>query len=118
MIKYKDLVLVPGGTYNQKTPNANIGCPDNFNHTISSFKIAKYEVTYELWYNVIQWGIANGYTFLNLGSEGNFGITGNLPTSSKHEPVTTINWRDIIVWCNAYSEMNNLIHYCPEVLEQ
>ena len=31
-----------------------------------------------------------------------------VPTAAKYEPVTNINWRDAIVWCNAYSEMRGL----------
>jgi formylglycine-generating enzyme required for sulfatase activity len=79
--------------------------------TLSAFKIAKYETTYELWYKVRQWAIAdargaNKYTFANAGREGHDGGTG-APTGDKYEPVTQINWRDAIVWCNAYSEMTN-----------
>ena len=106
-ISYRDLVYVNGGTYNQK---ATGGTPDNFDHTISNFSIGQYEVTYELWYTVHQWAIANGYTFFNAGKEGHDGTIGAAPSTAptKFEPVTTINWRDIIVWCNAYSEMSGL----------
>jgi formylglycine-generating enzyme required for sulfatase activity len=75
--------------------------------TLSPFKIAKHETTYELWYEVLQWAIANGYDFANLGREGNDGTDGAAPTSgAKTEPVTYISWRDAVVWCNAYSEMS------------
>ena len=40
--------------------------------------------------------------------EGHDGSIGANPTSAKYEPVTTISWRDCIVWCNAYSEMAGL----------
>jgi formylglycine-generating enzyme required for sulfatase activity len=73
--------------------------------TLSPFKIAKYETTYELWYDVKQWAGSHGYTFANSGREGHNGTTGVAPTAAKMEPVTGINWRDAIVWCNAYSEM-------------
>jgi formylglycine-generating enzyme required for sulfatase activity len=75
------------------------------------FKIAKYETTYELWYEVRQWATAaargaNGYVFGNAGCEGHDGTSGAASTSgAKLEPVTTINWRDAVIWCNAYSEM-------------
>jgi formylglycine-generating enzyme required for sulfatase activity len=80
--------------------------------TLSPFKIAKYETTYELWYEVKQWATAaargaNGYTFANAGREGHNGTDGAAPTSgAKTEPVTYINWRDAVIWCNAYSEMS------------
>jgi formylglycine-generating enzyme required for sulfatase activity len=81
--------------------------------TLSPFTIAKYETTYELWYEVKQWATdtARGtdvYTFANAGREGHDGATGGAaPTeAAKREPVTWINWRDAVVWCNAYSEMS------------
>jgi formylglycine-generating enzyme required for sulfatase activity len=74
--------------------------------TLDAFRIAKYETTYELWYTVRQWAISNGYTFANPGREGYNGAEGAAPTEAgKYKPVTYINWRDAIVWCNAYSQM-------------
>jgi len=35
---------------------------------------------------------------------------GAAPITAKYEPVTTISWRDIIVWCNAYSEYSGLTY--------
>ncbi|NOY09771.1 MAG: SUMF1/EgtB/PvdO family nonheme iron enzyme [Spirochaetes bacterium] len=96
----RDMISVPGGTYTQTDTNSN-----SFSHNISSFSIAKYEVTYELWYTVYQWAALNGYSFANAGTEGSDGTAGAEPTGAKYEPVTYINWRDAIVWCNAYSEM-------------
>jgi formylglycine-generating enzyme required for sulfatase activity len=73
--------------------------------TLSPFQIAKYETTYELWYEVKQWAAGHGYAFANPGREGHDGTDGAAPTpAAKTEPVTRINWRDAVVWCNAYSE--------------
>jgi formylglycine-generating enzyme required for sulfatase activity len=69
--------------------------------------MARYETTYELWYEVKQWAVGKRYTFANPGREGNDGTDGAAPTTvAKTEPVTHINWRDVIVWCNAYSELS------------
>jgi uncharacterized repeat protein (TIGR02543 family) len=74
---------------------------------LSAFSIAKYETTYELWYEVRQWAAGNGYTFANQGREGSLMPIGVSPTpGGKAEPVTEISWRDAVVWCNAYSEMS------------
>ncbi len=110
---YREMVSVPGGTFTQEDADDS---GNSFEHTISSFEMGKYEVTYALWYEVYQWAISNGYKFANAGLEGtNFGgdgiddypiyeNIGKKPTSSlKYEPVTMVNWRDTIVWCNAYS---------------
>jgi formylglycine-generating enzyme required for sulfatase activity len=77
--------------------------------TLSAFKIAKYETTWQLWKEVYDWATANGYTFANRGVEGHgTSGTGTVGTADQRatRPVTTINWRDAIVWCNAYSEMS------------
>ena len=97
------LVSVPGGTYTQTTAGTN-----RFSHTISTFKMGKYQVTYDLWYKVYTWAVANGYTFANVGAEGSNGTVGAAPTTAKYQPVTTISWRDAIVWCNAYSQKTGL----------
>lgn len=101
---YAGFVTVPGGTFTQADENAN-----TFTHTVSAFKISRYEVTYELWYSVRQWALSNGYAFSNPGREGNDGSDGAVTTTAKNEPVTMINWRDAIVWCNAYSQQAGLI---------
>jgi formylglycine-generating enzyme required for sulfatase activity len=69
--------------------------------TVASFAIAKYETTYELWYEVRVWAEANGYTFANQGRNGYEGTT--------NHPVTEVSWRDVIVWCNAYSEKSGRV---------
>ncbi|GAB6391664.1 MAG: SUMF1/EgtB/PvdO family nonheme iron enzyme [Treponematales bacterium] len=74
--------------------------------TLSAYKIAKYETTYELWYEVKTWAASNGYSFSYAGCEGNDGTTGAAPTTAKTEPVTLVSWRDVVVWCNAYSAMS------------
>jgi formylglycine-generating enzyme required for sulfatase activity len=91
--------------------------------TISSFKMAKYETTYQLWEEVRAWATdsargANVYTFANTGNEGHEAAGTNPGTGTTNEalgwtadqkktrPVTDINWRDAIVWCNAYSELS------------
>ena len=74
---------------------------------LSPYKLGKTEVTYKLWKEVHGWAIGNGYTFANAGQKGSDG-TGN----DEEQPVTTINWRDCIVWCNAYTEKEKGIEYC------
>jgi sulfatase modifying factor 1 len=66
------------------------------------------EVTYELWKKVYDWATtsaANTYTFANPGRQGGDANTGNGAVGNTQNPVTTINWRDAMVWCNAASEM-------------
>jgi formylglycine-generating enzyme required for sulfatase activity len=80
---------------------------------LTDFKMATYETTYELWKEVYDWATAEArgpgkYTFANPGVEGH-GTTGTGTAAEedrKIRPVTDINWRDAIIWCNAYSEMD------------
>ena len=82
------------------------------------FIMGETEVTYVLWYEVYKWATTDAgsgkraddgvlYTFANKGREGNDGTIGAATTMAKQEPVTHINWRDTIVWCNALTEYYN-----------
>ena len=65
---------------------------------IESFFMAKYETTWRLWYDVQSWAETNDYSFQNKISEPN--------ETNENYPVSGISWRDVIIWCNAYSEMS------------
>ena len=73
---------------------------------LSPYKLGKTEVTYKLWKEVYDWAVKaeNGYKFANEGVKGSDG-TGN----DEEQPVTTISWRDCIVWCDAYTEKRTII---------
>ncbi|EMB22664.1 formylglycine-generating enzyme family protein [Treponema denticola] len=74
---------------------------------LSPYKLGKTEVTYKLWKEVYDWATGYGYTFANPGVKGKDG------SGTDDEPVTTISWRDCIVWCNAYThKMNNADTEC------
>ena len=65
---------------------------------LSPYKLGKTEVPYKLWKEVYEWAIGTGYQFANAGVKGKDG------SGSEEEPVTSISWRDCIVWCNAYTQ--------------
>jgi formylglycine-generating enzyme len=64
-------------------------------HTVyvSAFYMDRHEVTKALWDEVYTWALANGYTFETAGS-------GN----AANHPVHSVNWYDMVKWCNARSE--------------
>lgn len=95
---YREMVQVPGGTYQQ----TNAAADQFFQHTVSFFNIGKYEVTYALWSEVRSWALNNGYSFAA-------GYPGSGSGNSDLHPVTSVNWRDAVVWCNAYSEMSGFV---------
>ena len=70
---------------------------------LSPYKLGKTEVPYKLWKEVYDWAVKaeNGYRFANEGQKGSSG------SGSEEEPVTTVSWRDCIVWCNAYTQKMN-----------
>ncbi|MBN2545259.1 MAG: chitobiase/beta-hexosaminidase C-terminal domain-containing protein [Spirochaetes bacterium] len=99
-IAYRDMVYVSGGTLMQL---------DTFENTISPYYIGKYEVTYELWYTVRIWAQNHGYSFKMLGSPLDYNDYGDPPNeTTKYKPVDYIYTPDMVVWCNAYSEMSGL----------
>jgi len=77
--------------------------------TVDPFFINKYETTYALWYEVrVRSEAYLGYVFQNPGQEGSSGRRGKAPTDEgMYQPVTNISWRDALVWCNAFSELEN-----------
>ncbi|HOW81303.1 MAG TPA: SUMF1/EgtB/PvdO family nonheme iron enzyme [Spirochaetota bacterium] len=79
-----------------------------------AFWIGETEVTFELWNTVYAWATDtargdNQYQFANAGGRGGYYESEYLAYDSGHEthPVTMINWRDAMVWCNALTEWYN-----------
>lgn len=104
------------GKYTQQT-----GANEGFVHRISPFSIGKYEVTYQRWYAVYKWATspersAGAYTFKYPGRGGIGNVPGKEPTrETANLPVTSVSWRDCILWCNARSEMEGLEPvYCTD----
>ena len=79
---------------------------------ISSFYMARTEVTYRQFYDVYNWATRQGgYTFTDFVTDvrGDMGgHSGNDPGHTEDEPVTYIEWYDAVLWCNALSEMDGL----------
>ncbi len=95
------MVYVPGGL------TFPTGILDDATADVTNnYLIGQTEVTYELWGTVHDWAIHidrgnNQYTFANPGIQGDDGSRGI------QHPVTTIDWRDAMVWTNALTEYYN-----------
>ena len=90
---------------------------------VKPFRLAMYETSYNTWYEVLKWAENNGYTIVNKGVEGVFGEVeheNNMSDAGAEPklvemPVCRLTWRDVMVWCNALSEMKGLKPvYCTD----
>ena len=90
---------------------------------VKPFRLAMYETSYNTWYEVLKWAEKHGYTIVNKGVEGVFGEVGKENNMSGpgeepklvEMPVCRLTWRDVMVWCNALSEMKGLEPvYCTD----
>ena len=90
---------------------------------VKPFRLAMYETSYNTWYEVLKWAKNNGYTIVNKGVEGVFGEVEHENNMSEpgaepklvEMPVCRLTWRDVMVWCNALSEMKGLKPvYCTD----
>ena len=68
---------------------------------LSPYRIGKYEVCYERWKYVYDWALKNGYSIANPSQPGKV-------LTTVYHAACKISWRDVIVWCNAASEMEGL----------
>ena len=95
----EDFVLIPAGSFTMDRSgisSSKNGPPVNIE--ISEFYIAAHEMTWELWSEVRDWGLSNGYTDIATG--GGKGI---------NHPVHSLDWYDVMKWCNARSEKEELM---------
>lgn len=72
--------------------------------------ISKTEIPYNVWNRVRGWSLSKGYRFNYQGDMGSMRIAPNPSESfSPDEPVTFISWYDAVVWCNALSELLDVV---------
>ena len=76
---------------------------------LSAFYMDRTEISKALWDEVYVWAINHGYSFDNPGSwmiNNSTSYLGGPPNRSRgtNHPVHTINWYDVVKWCNARSQ--------------
>lgn len=99
------MACVPANTTGFIRGSTAVGGSSVPEHTVASltaFAIARQEVKFADWLIVRTWATSNGYAFQNAGVQGSTG------GGTDQQPVTTISWRDSIVWCNAASQKQGL----------
>jgi formylglycine-generating enzyme required for sulfatase activity len=96
----EEFALIPGGTNSGANPLAEGESydppwyPATYSLTVSPYYLGRTEVTKATWDTVRDWGLANGYTDLPAGGG-----------KDQNHPVHSVNWYDVVKWCNARSEM-------------
>jgi hypothetical protein len=106
-----DMVLIPAGPFQMGDNFSEGAVYETPVHTvdISAFYMDKFEVSKGLWDRVKEWNHGNGYSYDNDGSG-----------KATNHPVQSINWYDMIKWCNARSEMEGRVpaYYTDTALSQ
>ena len=100
------MALIPAGPF--QMGDARVVAGPVHTVTVSAFAMDKWEVSIELWESVRAWGNAHGYDLVAGGSY-----------SAKH-PVHSVNWFDVVKWCNARSEKEGKVpaHYVDAAMIQ
>lgn len=117
MVKGKDVrITLPAAAFvlkDARVPEGGIDFPtgvvDNTTARIErDFLIAETETTFAQWTAVKRWAEAHGYSFSNNGQNGQTSDKKAMNESDSIQyPVTCVNWRDAVVWCNALTEYYN-----------
>ncbi len=89
-------VLIPAGTFTMGDALDGDAAAPVHTVDVNAFCIRSMETTYSEWKTVYDWAIAHNYSFRNTG-------LGKGPT----HPVHTVNWFDVVKWCNARTEYEN-----------
>lgn len=89
------MVLVPAGTFEMGDTFSEGAYYELPLHSVyvSDFYMDKFEMTKGLWDQVRNWSLTNGYSFDYAGSG-----------KAANHPVQSIDWYDMVKWCNARSE--------------
>ena len=92
------LALIPSGTFIMgRTGEDTDAAAPSVSVYVSSFYMAKFEVTKALWDEVRTWGLANGYNDLPIAG-----------AKAANHPVHSISWYAAVKWCNARSQKEGL----------
>jgi len=90
------MVLIPAGSFMMgRTSGDTDSNAVPISTTVSAFYMDVNEVSLSQWQGVYNWAtLVGGYTFTHAGTQ---------PKGANH-PVETVDWYDVVKWCNARSE--------------
>jgi len=91
-------VLIPTGSFQMgDTLDGDSTARPVHSVYVSPFYMEKALVTGARWKAVYQWAVIHGYSFDHAGS-----------WKATEHPVQTVNWFDVVKWCNARSKLEGL----------
>jgi sulfatase modifying factor 1 len=95
-----NMALIPAGSFTMGDSFTEGYSDERPTHTVyvSAFYMDRYEVTKALWDEVKAWNGGNGYEYESGSGEG----------KAVNHPVVTVSWYDVVKWCNARSQKENL----------
>ena len=91
------LILAGAFTMGNSIGDGDITDANPTNVTVSAFYMDTNLVSYSQWQSVYNWATNNGFSFTNSG----------LGKATNH-PVQTVDWYDVVKWCNARSQQAGL----------
>ena len=114
--KSRAMINIPVGNVTDGFSHNDMGSTIPVTWNTPGYKIGQYLVTWELWRTVADCAEAGGYSLARSGNQGaavfqtyeNSTNTVAMNIGNQLNPVTNIGWREAVIWCNAYSEMEGL----------
>jgi formylglycine-generating enzyme required for sulfatase activity len=103
------MTLIPAGSFTMGDTLDGESDAIPTNVYVSAFYMDVNLVSYSQWQSVYNWAATNGYGFDDAGSG-----------KAANHPVQTVNWWDVVKWCNARSQQAGLtpVYYTDAALTQ
>ena len=92
-----NFALIPAGSFTMGDSLDGLSNAPMHEVQVSGFYMGKHEVSWSLWQEVRSWAAGNGYDIGSVGSG-----------KDASHPVHSVNWYDVVKWCNAASERAGL----------
>jgi len=104
-----NMVLIPAVSFTMGDTLDGDGDAIPTNIYVSAFYMDMNLVSYSQWQSVYNWATNHGYGFVHAGSG-----------KATNHPVQTVNWYDVVKWCNARSQQAGLtpVYYTDAGLTQ
>jgi len=104
-----DMALIPAGSFTIGDTSDGESDAIPMNVYVSAFYMDTNLVSYSQWQTVYNWATSHGYGFVNAGSG-----------KAANHPVQTVDWYDVVKWCNARSQQAGLtpVYYTDAGLTQ